>query len=51
MAGTWRGFPEEDIAAGVIVIVEVPDGVTMGGGVTIGGGVTEALPVLPQPAP
>ncbi len=45
MAGTWRGFPEEDIAAGVIVIVEVP------GGVTMGGGVTEALPVLPQPAP
>jgi len=39
-SGCWVG----DIALGVTVIVEVPDGVTMGGG-----GATEALP-LPQPA-
>ena len=37
------GCPEEDIAVGVITIVEVP------GGVTMGGGVTAALPP-PQPA-
>ncbi len=51
MGCSSSGWFEKDIAAGVIVIVEVPDGVTMGGGVTIGGGVTEALPALPQPAP
>ncbi len=51
MSGNWSGCWAEDIALVVTVIVEVPDGVTMGGGVTIGGGVTEALPALPQPAP
>ena len=51
MSGNWSGCWAEDIALVVTVIVEVPEGVTMGGGVTIGGGVTEALPVLPQPAP
>ncbi len=49
MAGSCSGLPEEDITAGVIVIVEVPEGVTMDGGVTGGGGVTVELP-LPQPA-
>jgi hypothetical protein len=45
MGGSWRGLPVEDMALGVTVIVEVPDGVTIGGG----GGTTEALPP-PQPA-
>ncbi len=49
MDGSCSGLPEEDIAADVIVIVEVPEGVTMDGGVTVGGGVTVELP-LPQPA-
>src|SRR5260370_3606084 len=49
MGCSCSGCPEGDIADGVIVIVEVPEGVTMAGGVTGGGGVTAELP-LPQPA-
>ncbi len=48
MGGNCSGCPEEDIAAGVIVMVEVPEGVTTDGGVMIGGEVVTALP-LPQP--
>jgi hypothetical protein len=43
MGGSWSGWPVEDMALGVTIIVEVPEGVT------IGGGTTEALPP-PQPA-
>ena len=46
MGCNCSGCPDEDIAAGVITIVEVPEGVTMGGGVTA------ALPAaLPAPQP
>ena len=48
MGGNCSGCPEEDIAVGVIVMVEVPEGVTTDGGVMIGGEVVTALP-LPQP--
>jgi hypothetical protein len=40
MGCNCRGWPDEDVAESEIVMVEVPDGVTMGGG----GGVTAALP-------
>jgi hypothetical protein len=44
IVGSCNGCPEEDIAVGVIVMVEVPAGVTTGGG-----GATDALEP-PQPA-
>jgi hypothetical protein len=43
MGWSWSGLPVEDMALGVTIIVEVPEGVMMGGG-TI-----EAVPP-PQPA-
>ena len=49
IACNCNGCPDEETADGVIVIVEVPEGVTMRGGVTAGGAVTGELP-LPQPA-
>src|SRR5882724_5923797 len=42
MGCNCSGCPDEDIAAGVITIVEVPEGVTMGGDVTA---------ALPPPQP
>jgi hypothetical protein len=39
MGWSCKGWPESDIALGVIEIVDVPEGVTIGGG-----GVTAALP-------
>jgi len=42
-----NGCPDDETADGVIVIVEVPEGVTMGGGVMEA---LPTLPVLPQPA-
>jgi len=44
MGCSWSGWPVEDVALGETVMVEVRDGVTMGGG----GGVTATLPP-PQP--
>ena len=43
MGCSCSGCPVEDIAVGVIVIVELPAGVTMGGGVVV-------TLLLPQPA-
>ena len=43
MGCNCNGCPEEDIAVGVMTIVEVPDGVTMVAGVTAA--------VLPPPHP
>ena len=45
MGWSWRGWPVEDIAVVVRVIVVVPTGVMMGGGMVA----TGAL-VAPQPA-
>jgi len=45
--GSWSGCPEEDIAVSVMMIVEVPEGVTIAGGVT---GVGVVATLLPQPA-
>src|SRR5690242_20076314 len=44
MGCSWSGWPVEDVALGETVMVEVPEGVTMGGG-----GVIDALPP-PHPA-
>lgn len=44
MGCNCRGWPDEDVAEGEIVMVEMPEGVMIGGG----GGVTAALPP-PQP--
>src|SRR5580693_991043 len=43
MGWSWSGLPVEDMALGVTVIVEAPEGVMMGGGTM------EAVPP-PQPA-
>ena len=43
MGWSWSGWPVEDMALGVTVMVEVPEGVKMGGGTS------EAVPP-PQPA-
>jgi hypothetical protein len=43
MGCNCSGCPEEDIAVSVMVIVEVPEGVMMGGGVVV-------TLLLPQPA-
>src|SRR5690348_13782873 len=44
MGCSWSGWPVEDVALRETVMVEVPEGVTMGGG-----GVIDALPP-PHPA-
>src|SRR5215469_6673189 len=44
MGCNWRGWPAEEVALSEIVMVEVPEGVTIGGGVVV----VALLP--PQPA-
>lgn len=46
MGCNWSGWPDEELAESEIVMVEVPEGVTIGGG----GGVMDTLPPPPQPA-
>jgi len=43
MGWSWSGLPVEDMALGVTVIVEVPEGVMTGGGIRL-------MPPPPQPA-
>lgn len=45
MGCNCRGWPEADVAESEIMMVEVPEGVMIGGG----GGVTDALLPPPQP--
>jgi hypothetical protein len=49
MGWSCSGWPDEDVAARVIVMVEVPEGVTTGGGAERGGMAALLLPP-PQPA-
>lgn len=46
MGCNCSGWPDADMAESEIVMVEVPEGVTIGGG----GGATDAVPPPPQPA-
>ena len=45
MGGNWRGCCVGDMALMLMVMVEVPEGVTVGGGVVV-----VTLAALPQPA-